>query len=69
MDSQRGADGSLAITFPVGDKKLAGIAGEHLTGTQMASSFSKALGQEVRYNDVPPAVFRSFGFRGAEDLR
>lgn len=41
-----------------------GIAGEHLTGAQMAA----ALGQEVRYNDVPPEVYRSLGFPGAEDL-
>ena len=26
------------------------------------------LGQEVRYNDVPPEVYRGFGFPGAEDL-
>jgi uncharacterized protein YbjT (DUF2867 family) len=45
-----------------------GIAGEHLTGTQMAAALSKALGQEVRYNAVPPEVFRGFGFPGAEDL-
>ena len=34
----------------------------------MAASFSKALGEEVGYNAVPPDVFRSFGFPGAEDL-
>ena len=34
----------------------------------MAASFSKALGQEVRYQDVPPEVYRGFGFPGAEDL-
>jgi len=26
------------------------------------------LGQEVRYQDVPPEVYRGFGFPGAEDL-
>jgi len=45
-----------------------GISGEHLTGTQMAAALTKALGQEVRYNAVPPEVFRGFGFPGAEDL-
>ena len=30
-----------------------GIAGEHLTGAQMAAALTRALGQEVRYNDVP----------------
>ena len=34
----------------------------------MAAALTKALGQEVRYNDVPPDVYRSFGFPGAEDL-
>jgi uncharacterized protein YbjT (DUF2867 family) len=48
--------------------KRVGIAGEHLTGAQMAAAMSKALGQEVRYNDVPPDAFRKFGFPGAEDL-
>ena len=45
-----------------------GIAGEHLTGAQMAASLSKALGQEVRYNAVPFDVYRGLGFPGAEDL-
>jgi hypothetical protein len=34
----------------------------------MASALGKALGKEVRYTAVPPEVFRSFGFPGAEDL-
>jgi uncharacterized protein YbjT (DUF2867 family) len=45
-----------------------GIAGEHLTGAEMADAFSKALGREIRYNDVPPEVYRGFGFPGADDL-
>lgn len=48
--------------------KTVGIAGEHLTGKQMASAMTKALGREIRYNDVPPEIYRSFGFPGAEDL-
>jgi uncharacterized protein YbjT (DUF2867 family) len=94
MGPKKGADGKLAITLPLGTKKLAGIAAEdigkaayaifekgtemigktvgvaggHLTGAQMAKSLTKALGQEVRYNDVPPATYRSFGFTGADDL-
>jgi len=48
--------------------KTVGIAGEHLTGSQMAAAFSAALGKEVVYNAVPPEVYRSFGFPGAEDL-
>ncbi len=94
MGPKKGADGQLAITFPMGDRKLpgiaaedigrcaygvfkrgqeyvgktVGIAGEHLTGAQMAAALSRTLGQEVRYNDVPPEVYRGFGFPGAEDL-
>jgi uncharacterized protein YbjT (DUF2867 family) len=93
MGPKRGQDGKLALTLPMGDKKLpgiaagdigkcayaifqrnefigktVGIAGEHLTGSHMAESFSRALGQEVRYNDVTPEVYRGFGFPGAEDL-
>jgi len=45
-----------------------GIAGEHLTGAEMAAAFSKAIGQPVRYNEVAPEVYRSFGFPGADDL-
>ncbi|HEY7333240.1 MAG TPA: NmrA/HSCARG family protein [Bryobacteraceae bacterium] len=48
--------------------KTVGIAGEHPTGTQMAASFAKALGQPVSYNAIPPDVYRGFGFPGAEDL-
>jgi uncharacterized protein YbjT (DUF2867 family) len=48
--------------------KTVGIAGEHLTGTQMAAALSRALGREIRYNDVPPEAYRALGFPGAEDL-
>ena len=94
MGPKKGPDGALAITFPMDDKKLPGIAaedigkcaygifkrgrefigktigiaGQHLTGAQMAAALSKALGRAVRYNAVEPAVYRSLGFPGAEDL-
>jgi uncharacterized protein YbjT (DUF2867 family) len=48
--------------------KTVGVAGEHLNGKQMAEELTKALGQEVLYNDVSPDVYRSFGFPGAEDM-
>ncbi len=57
--------------FKTGDAyigKRVGIAGEHLTGTEMAAAFSAALGRPVRYAAIEPAVYRSFGFPGAEDL-
>ena len=34
----------------------------------MAAALASALGQEVGYNAVPPEVYRSFGFPGADDL-
>ena len=89
-----GPDGTLAITFPLGDARMAGIAsedigkcafgvfgagneyvgrrvgiaGEHLTGAEMARKLSRALGREVVYNAVSPETFRGFGFPGADDL-
>jgi uncharacterized protein YbjT (DUF2867 family) len=89
-----GEDGVLALTLPMGDRPLpgiaaediggcaygifkaegdhvgrtVGIAGEHLSGAQMAAAMTKALGRTVVYNDVPPEVYRSFGFPGADDL-
>ena len=91
---KKGPDEKLYITYPMGDKKLpgmaaedigkcaygifkkgrefigktVGIAGEHLTGAQMAAALTKALGREVIYNAVSPDVYRSFGFPGAEDM-
>jgi uncharacterized protein YbjT (DUF2867 family) len=91
---QRGPDGKLALTFPMGNAKLPGIAaedigkvayaifkagdeyigkslfisGENLSGAELASAFSKALGEEVAYNDVDPDVYRSFGFAGADEM-
>ena len=48
--------------------KKVGISGGQLTGAQMAAALSKALGKEVVYNNVPPEVYRGFGFPGADDL-
>ena len=42
-------------------------AGGHLTGAQMAASLTRALGREVRYNEVSPETFRGYGFPGADD--
>jgi uncharacterized protein YbjT (DUF2867 family) len=94
LGPQRGEDGVLAITYPMGDKKLpsiavedigkcaygifkrggefvgktVGVAGGHPTGADIAAAFTKTLGEEVRYNDVPADVFSSFGFPGADDV-
>jgi len=94
MGPKSGPDGSLSVTFPLGDKKMpgiasgdigkcaygvfkrehqyigksVGIAGEHLSGKQMASALGDALGKKVNYNAVDPEVYRGLGFPGAEDL-
>jgi uncharacterized protein YbjT (DUF2867 family) len=48
--------------------KTVGIAGEHLTGAQMAAALTRALGREVRHNDMSPEAYRNLGFPGAADL-
>ncbi|MGE5235504.1 MAG: NmrA/HSCARG family protein [Acidobacteriota bacterium] len=48
--------------------KTVGIAGEHLTGAEMAAALTRALGREVRHASVPFDVYRGLGFPGAEDL-
>jgi uncharacterized protein YbjT (DUF2867 family) len=94
MGPKKGPDGKLALTLPMGNARLPGIAvedigrcayglfkkggefvgktvaiaGEHLTGAEMAAAFTRALGKPVVYNAITPGQFRSFGFPGAEDL-
>lgn len=48
--------------------KTVGIAGEHLTGSEMAAAITKAVGEEVTYFAVPFDVYRGLGFPGADDL-
>jgi uncharacterized protein YbjT (DUF2867 family) len=48
--------------------KKVGLAGGQLSGEEMASELTKALGQPVIYNKIPASVYRSFGFPGADDL-
>jgi uncharacterized protein YbjT (DUF2867 family) len=48
--------------------KRIGIAGGHLTGAQLAEHMGRAIGETVRYQDVPHDVYRGFGFPGADDL-
>ena len=93
LGPQRGPDGALGITFPLGDKKMpgmwaedigkavygifkdpsyigktVGVAGEHLSGQDMADVFSKIFGVEVKYNEVSADVYRSFDFPGADEM-
>jgi uncharacterized protein YbjT (DUF2867 family) len=94
MGPARGPDGRYAITLPIGDSRIpgiavddigrcaygifqrgdefigetVGIAGEHLTGAEMAEALGRARGMEVVFNSVEPAAYRQFGFPGADDL-
>ena len=57
--------------FKAGEKylgKTIGIAGEHLTGKQLADAFGKALNKDITYNAISPDVYRSFDFPGADDM-
>ncbi|MFN8652146.1 MAG: NmrA/HSCARG family protein [Gemmatimonadales bacterium] len=44
------------------------VAGEQLTGEQMAEKLTRALKRTVKYNEVTPETYRGFGFPGADDL-
>jgi uncharacterized protein YbjT (DUF2867 family) len=48
--------------------KTIGVAGEHLTGQEMADGLSRALGKEVRFNNISPESYRKLGFPGSDDL-
>jgi uncharacterized protein YbjT (DUF2867 family) len=48
--------------------KSIGIAGEHLTGSEMASALARALHEEVGYVAMPPQQYAQLGFPGAQDL-
>jgi uncharacterized protein YbjT (DUF2867 family) len=90
----KGPDGRWALTMPMGEGKLPGIAvedigrcaygifrrgdelvgetvsiaGEQLTGEEMAAGLSDALGIDVAYHAADADAYRGLGFPGAEDL-
>lgn len=94
LGPQRGEDGTLDLTYPMGDSRWPGIAAEDIgkialgvfrrgqelvgetvsvagecpTCAEMAEKLSKALGEEVRYVDVDPDVYRGFGFPAADEI-
>ena len=45
-----------------------GIAGETLSGEEMAAKLGKALGQNVAFYDMPFDAYRALGFPGADDM-
>ena len=94
LGPQRGEDGVLAITFPLGTARMPSmavedigkiaygifkrgdeligqtisVAGDHPTGAEFARKIGEAIGEEVRYNDIDPDVYRSFDFPAADEL-
>ncbi len=45
-----------------------GVAGDILSGQEMAAKMARALGKKVEFQDVPFNVYRGLGFPGADDL-
>ncbi len=45
-----------------------GIAGESLSGAEMAAKMGRAIGRTVNFFDMPFDAYRALGFPGAEDL-
>jgi len=45
-----------------------GVAGGHLTGSELATQLGAALGEPVHYNAVTPDAYRGFGFPGADEV-
>jgi uncharacterized protein YbjT (DUF2867 family) len=57
--------------FARGDEMIGkeiGIAGEHLSGAEMASALSAHLREPVQHADMPFAQYAALGFPGADDL-
>jgi uncharacterized protein YbjT (DUF2867 family) len=91
---KRVRDGSYALTFPIGEAKMpgiaiedigrcaygifqqgsamigrrVGIAGEHLSGAEMAAKCSAALGISCTFDPVSAETYRNSGLPGADDL-
>jgi uncharacterized protein YbjT (DUF2867 family) len=57
----------LAQGAPASDR-IVGIAGEHLSGVEMAAALARALGEPVRHYPMPFGDYAKLGFPGAEDL-
>lgn len=94
MGPQRRADGSLAFTLPIADKRIpwiaaedigrsahrvllrgasmlgrsVGVAGDHLTGAELAAQLSEALGERVAFESPSFEAYRALPFPGAAEL-
>jgi uncharacterized protein YbjT (DUF2867 family) len=45
-----------------------GVAGDHLTGREMAAELELALGRRVSFEALTPDAYRALGFPGADEL-
>jgi len=94
MNPKPDGNGRYALTLPIGDARMSGmaaedigkcaysifkqgkdlighhvgVAGDHITGGQMADGLARALGIDVYYNPIEPTAYRALGFPGADDL-
>jgi uncharacterized protein YbjT (DUF2867 family) len=62
---------SAFAIFSAGDGLVGqsvGVAGEHLTGDELAAELGRALGRSVVYDAISPDAYRALGFPGAEEL-
>lgn len=48
--------------------KRIGVAGEQVTGADMAAAMSRAIGTTVTHYPMSPADYRGLGFPGADDI-
>lgn len=91
----READGTLVLTLPMADKRIAAIAaedigrtalgifrrgpqeyagrtvsiaGDHLTGEEIAHAMASAIGEPVHYRPLSWDDFRALGFAGAVEF-
>jgi uncharacterized protein YbjT (DUF2867 family) len=58
----------LFVQGPPEATRMVGIAGEHLTGAEMAAFYRRALGESVLFEAVPFDSWRALGLPGAEEL-
>ena len=94
LGPRRGADGTLELVLPLGERRLPGIAasdigpvaygvfvrgqslvgrgigiaGEHLSGAEMAAQLARALREPLRYVALPFAQYAERGFAGGQDM-
>jgi len=62
-----GACAAALFNQPAAQRRV-GVAGEHLTGPEMAAAFTDLLGEPVRFVDIPTAAYARLPFPGAVEV-